>query len=300
MRRWAILLALALCTPAVALARRPAPPTGTLALPLPDPVVTATVEGVSLRLRVVLDGRNVVTLNRAAVTRLPIAFEKTASADIGRERLPGIAAPATLLIAGRPVATSLWSYGDCCDGVDGAIDAALLPYAQVRLVRDGMAGGTERTFTMRRDDDHGMSMRETVNGHILSIQFSLDRQETLATAASGAMLADAWGGRFVGGYTPVLVAWGVSRPSRILAFTRPASLAGFRVAAIRTRTADFAGQGRLPTDPATPGEILVRRKVRPQYGWPVVAIGRDRLDRCGELRLDTQMLLLTLRCDAPA
>lgn len=294
------MLALAVSAPAIAPARKPAPPVGILALPLPDPVVVATVEGVPLRLRVVLDGRGVVALNRAAMARLPLRFEPTAAADIGRVSLPGIAAPAMLLIAGRAVATSLWSYGDCCDGVDGSIDAALLPFAEIRLTREGMAGGTERTFVMRRDDDHGMSTRETVGGRAFSIQFALDRPETLATAASGAMLAEAWGGRFAGGYAPAVVAWGVSRPSRTIAFARAGRLAGFRFDTIRTRTADFAGRGRLPADPATPGEILVRRKVRPQYGWPVVTIGRDRLDRCGELRLDTQMLRLTLRCDPAA
>lgn len=297
MRRGGLPLAFAALAASPVAARAPAPPTGTLTLALPDPVVTVTVAGVPLRLSVALDGRGVVALNRAAVDRLPIAFAPAASAEVGRIELPGRAAPAVLSVAGRQVPAALWSFGDCCAGVDGAIDATLLPYAEVRFVRAGAAGGSERTLLLVPDEDYGLAAREPAGGRTLHVQFALDRAETLSTAAAGAILARTWGGRFDGGYAPAAVAWGVARPSRMLVFARSGDIAGFRFDRLRTRTADFAGRERLPTDPASPGDIVVRRRRAPQHGWPAVMIGRDRLGRCGEIRLQTQLKLLTLRCD---
>ncbi|MET0271129.1 MAG: hypothetical protein ABW173_11955, partial [Sphingomonas sp.] len=214
MRGLAIMPVLLAASPADVSARRPAPPVGAITLPLPDPVVVATVAGVPLRLRVVLDGRGEVTLDRAAAARLPIPFERVPSAEVGRVEAPGTAASATLTIADKAVPAALWSFGACCEGADGAIDATLLPFAEVRLIRPGMAGGTERTVLLRRDEDGGMATRETVGGRTLAVQFAIERPETLATAAAGAILARAWGGAFAGRYAPVLVAWGISRPSR--------------------------------------------------------------------------------------
>lgn len=296
----AAVLALIAAAPAAAPARRPAPPVGVITLPLPDPVVTATVAGVALRLRVVLDGRGEVALNRAAAERLPIPFEPVPSAEVGRVEVPGVAASAVLAIAGKAAPAALWSFGECCEGADGAIDAALLPFAEVRLVRPGGAGGNERTFLLRRDEDGGMAARAEAGGRAIAVQFALERPGTLATAAAGAILAKAWSGTFAGRYEPVLVAWGVSRPSRMIAFARPGALAGFRFDALRTRTGDFAGRERLPTDPPGADEILVSRRTTHQRGWPVVMIGRDRLDHCVEMRLRTRELVLAMRCDFTA
>ncbi|TVV75631.1 hypothetical protein [Sphingomonas solaris] len=299
--RWraALVAALLLAAPP-AVARKPPVPVGTITLDLSDPQVTVTVEGVALRLRVALDGHGTIELNRAAVARLPISFGKAASAEVGRVELPGIAVPATMMLAGKAVPVALWSYGDCCAGVDGSIDAALLPFAEIRFERAGRGGGTgdSRSYALLRDEDHGMGVRETVTGRAVLVQFALDRPETLATAAAGAIVAAAHGGRFEGDYAPVLVAWGVSRPSRVIAFARPAHLAGFRFDRLRTRTGDFAGRDQLPSDPRQPDEIVVRRRHPPQHGWAAVSIGRDRLDRCDGLLFHPATLLLTLHCDA--
>lgn len=259
--------------------------------------MTATIAGVPLRLRVMLDGRGGVELNRAAAARLPLAFEDDEAAQVGRVPLAGITAAATLTIAGKPVPAALWSFGTCCEGADGAIDATLLPFAAVRLVRPTGATGEARTWVLRRNAEYGMAAREMVAGRAIDVRFALDRPETLATASAGAMLAKAWSGRFADGYAPVAVAWGVSRPSRTIAFASGGRLGGFRFDAVRTRTADLAGRDRLPTDPVEANEIVVTRRTARHRGAPAVAIGRDRIDACGEIALDTQSLLLTLRCD---
>ena len=75
------------------------------------------------------------------------------------------------------------------------------------------------------------------------------------------------------------------------------TLAGFRFDSLRVRTAVHLGGGyQLPRDRAEPGDIVVRKRVRPQEAVPIVLIGRDRLDRCSEIMFDTVSRSLSLRC----
>ncbi len=276
-------------------ARAPAPLVGTLDLDMADPVITIRVNDVPLRLRVDFDQRDVVELNTAAVSRLPLPFERGSTDNVGRVAISSLVAIGTFVLNGRTVAVTLSSHGDCCAGVDGAISPALLPYAEIRFHRAGPLGIT-RTFTMQRSADYGLSADQPIGPNTVRVQFSLARAESLATAAAGSIIAAAHGGRFDGGYAPTPIAFGISRPARLIAFATPVTLAGFRFDSLRTRTADFGGKHRLPRDPAEPGEILVERKVKPQAAWPAVILGRDRLDRCTDIRFRPAALGLTVTC----
>ncbi len=90
----------------------------------------------------------------------------------------------------------------------------------------------------------------------------------------------------------------MSRPTSLLTFQRPVEIAGFRFATLLVRTADYAGNFEFPAEAADPDDIVVRKRVRQQKAWPVVQIGRDRLDRCSEAIYDTMARTLTLRCAA--
>jgi hypothetical protein len=279
-------------------ARSLPPPTGELRLDIADPVVTVMIAGVALRLRVDLDQHDVVELDRNAVARLPLRFEAGPIDAVGRVDVPSVVAGAAFQMNGRPVAVTLSSHGPCCDGADGTIGAAALPYGLVRFVRSGGGtGGAPRTFPLAMDASHGLYLRQPLGRETLRLGFSLARGETMATAAAGAILAQAQGGRFEGGYAPVPIAFGVERPARTIAFARPVTLAGFRFDRVRTRTADYAGRRVLPREPAESGDIIVSRRQAAQREWPGVVIGRDRIDRCGEIALQPAALLLTLRCE---
>lgn len=97
------------------------------------------------------------------------------------------------------------------------------------------------------------------------------------------MLAKAYGGQFVGQGRETVLAFGVTRAVRDMALARPATLLGARLDRIAVRLADFGGGAALPQDPV-PADgsegIVVRRKVRPQRGWPAIIVGRDRLGGC--------------------
>jgi hypothetical protein len=294
--RWLALLAASLAAGGAASRALP-PPTGELRLDIADPVVTVTIAGVPLRLRVDLGQHDVVELNRAAVARLPLPFSPGPTDAVGRVDVPSVVADASFTMNGRPVAVTLASHGDCCAGVDGAIGPAALPYALVRFVREGGTGGEARTFAMSMDASYGLHTREALGRETLRLGFSLTRGETLATAAAGAILAQAQGGRFEGGYAPVSIAFGIERPARVIVLLRSVTLAGFRFDRIRTRTADYGGRRALPREAVEGGEIVVSRRMPAQREWPAITIGRDRLDRCAEIAFQPAARLLTLRCD---
>lgn len=296
-RSFALLL-LAGCVP------HPEPPPllPELVLDIADPVIDARIAGVPLRLRVDLDRRDTIELNPAAAARLPLTFEAGEGADVGRIRVAERVAVAELAVGGIAVGRTVSTFDrDCCAGADGAVGPDLLPYARVRFVRTGDAGAGEmRSFPLAANSEGGLSVTQPTPAGSVAVGFSLGYPGTLATAAAGAILATAYGGHFVGGWSEVTPAFGVARSARTISFTRPASLAGFAIGSIPVRTADFRGGFALPSDPDEAGDIVVRRRRRPQAAWPAVLIGRERLDTCSEIVFRRDPRQISLRCDFAA
>ncbi|WP_294391145.1 hypothetical protein [uncultured Sphingomonas sp.] len=267
---------------------------GELVLPAADPVIAATIAGVPVRLRVDLDRRTSVELNPDVAARLPLAWEQDIAIEVGRVSLDGRIAIAPLTVAGRTLPIPVASYDrPCCDGVDGAIGADLLPYARVRWVRrDAPANQAVRSLSLEQSGLFGLS--SPVDG--LALRFASAQTETTATAAAGATLAHDHGGGWHGPPRTIRAAFGVSRPVRQLDFARPASLAGFRFDHLLVRISDFAGDRRLPDDPAGRDEIVVSHALRRQRPWAAVTLGADRLDLCAEITYVAEPRSLILHC----
>jgi len=307
--RATILLALALAaTPGSAGARKPTippPPTGELLLDMADPVIVLEVGRVTLRLRVGLEQKRLIELNPDAAERLrtdppdrSFAFEPGFEAQVGRETLKGIQATVPVTINDRKMIVQVASHGRaCCVGVDGEIGMGLLPYATIHFVRAGAGDpGRRADFLIDDDSEHGPQATILVGSTPMFVQFSLERPDSVATASAGAILAQAHGGRLDATGSPTVAAFGVERPTATLSFPRRVDVAGFGFDRLPVRIADFAGRFDFPADPTEPGDIVVKKKTEQQAAWPVVMIGRDRMDRCSEALFDTVAHRLTLRC----
>lgn len=280
-------------------------PAGTLTLDRADPVVAASIDGVALRLRIALDQHGVVELNPDAAARLAhLPFRPDGGAQIGRIALPGRVAPARLTIGGRVTDVTVSSYARaCCTGVDGEIPLDLLPYADIRLVGPATPVRlTPRTLRMERSEDLGLFTRLATPGGPLLALFTLRHAATLATGAGASLLYRQGGGRFTSGVGTEARAFGIARPVRTLALDRPVTVAGFRIATLLVRTADFRGNGALPPLPATPdtparGEIRVTaRAPAPQRAIPAITLGRDLLGACPTIHYAAGTATLTLFC----
>ncbi len=278
------------------LAAAAAPPrAGTLTLDADRPVIGVVVAGVPLTLRVDLDQRDVVELNPAAVARLPLRFGEGFTAQVGTVELPGREAAAEATIAGRKHPLLLSTHGrECCAGVDGAVGPVALPYATIRFVRAVPGAMARRRYVMTDDGDGGLSVAQGP----VAVGLSLSAPVTVASRAAAIRLSDAHGGRYAGPYAPVAGPFGVARPMRPVAFARPPVLLGFALPRLMTRATDYGGRLAMAEERPAPGDIVVAGRVRPQREWPVVTMGREVLDGCGEIVFHADTLALELACDA--
>ncbi|WP_116089633.1 hypothetical protein [Sphingomonas crusticola] len=278
-------------------AHKPLPPSGELVLDAANPVVEVQIAGVPLRLRVDLDQHDNIELNPAAAAALSaLKWEAGLDTDVGRVRLHSRIAPAILRIDGREQPSQVAEHGrNCCAGSDGAIGPDLLPFATVRWRRDAAPSPTAtRTLSLADSPMFGLSAAGDIGK--LRLRFALTQPETVGTAAAGALLAQEYGGHWNGAPRHVTLAFGVSRPARIIAFARNVNLAGFPFDQLLLRISDFAGEARLPTDPVDPGDIVVTRHLDRQRAWPAITLGADRLSRCAEIAYTAVPRTLTLRC----
>lgn len=273
-------------------------PRGDLVLDAAEPVIAATIAGVAMRLRVDLSAHDTIELNPAAAARLPLHYVGGPDILVGRIRLLGRTAIARVRIGSVERPLTVIEHGrDCCVGVDGMIGPQTLPYDHV-LWRNSAAPIPNRMIVLPLDDDPstGLSAPVPREAARIRVRFAFWQPESGATAAAGAILATAWGGRWAGPEQSVSAAFAIKRPARPVIFDRPATLAGFRFDRLMIRTADFGGYEQLPTDPVSANEIVVTRKMQRQEGWPAVTLGADRLGRCAEIAFSAAPRSLTLHC----
>jgi len=299
-----IALFLALSLTAAAAARKPKPPGGTLTLDMNAPIVIATIGNVDLRLRVAPDQKRLIELNPAAAKRLSLPFEGGIQDAVGRVPISAQTTGAEVRLNGRRFGAQILSHDrDCCADVDGEIGITLLPYAVVNMARAAPDGGlTEQRYLIEDSDERGPQTRLRKGKDDIFAAFSLSRQQSVGTFSAGVILASAYGGKLARGTAvPLEAAFGIMRPTRMLQFQRPANVAGFLFDQLPIRIADFGGRYDFAQDDEQlAGDIVVTRRTAPQEAWPMVLIGRDRLDRCARLRFEMATKMLTISCVAPA
>lgn len=304
-----LLVPLLATTPAAPARTRAAPPMGELVLDLGDPAVTATIAGIRLRLVVSLDTRDVIELDPRAAARLPLTWAAGGEIEVGRVLLPGRQARAEAEIGGRRVTLVVATHDRAwCAGADGEIGPELLPYARVRFVRRGGAGlaAAPAALEPRRlralvSPRAGLVAIEGRGANAIAIKFAPGHDETVATASAAAIVAARAGAAWAGPARPLPLALGVVRPVRPLRLAAPATIAGFKIATLLVRIADFRGGRELPGDPPAGADLVVTARNRPsQHDWPAVSLGRDVLDPCAEIAVvRVPALAVEVRCAAP-
>jgi len=277
-------------------AHKPAPPSGDLILDMANPVIAVEIDKVPMRLRVDLDREDSIELNPASAARLPVKWDEGAEMDVGRVRLANHVAGVSLGVDDRIVPAEVSQHGrDCCLGVDGVIGPDLLPFATVRW-RNAVAPSPTASRTLPLDADENNGLSAGAEAGTIRVRFALGIPETIGTAAAGAALARVWGGHWDGPEQRVTLVFGIKRPARPMVFARSGTLAGFPLGRLLVRLSDFAGDAKLPADPAQAGEIVVAHHLKRQHSWPAVTLGADLLSRCAEIVYTAIPRSLTLHC----
>ncbi|MBC7519789.1 MAG: hypothetical protein H7268_01650 [Sandarakinorhabdus sp.] len=309
--RLLLLLVLLLAAPALAAKPAPLPPLPPLVVDAAAPIVTITIDGVPLRLRVDPGGTRHVQINASAARRLGLgnsarlvagkpADSGHSDTQIGMVSARESTGNAIGHYADRDLPLVLaWSDRDHVDGADGLIGPGFLPHDEIRLVRRAASAADRTTrLAMHWDDERGLLGTVPVGDHVIDVQISPAAAQTIATAAAAAWLVAAQGGHVDGPVRDAVIAQGVARPVRDIVLDRPVTIAGITLARVATRLFDWSGKTSLPADAAAGDEMVVRAKFDAQREWPKLAIGNDHLGACAEITWHRLPLAIELTCPA--
>ena len=278
------------------------PPLSPLVLDAAAPIVTVTIDGQSLRLRVDPGTAQHIELNASAAKRLDLAnparliggkpMERgRLRTDVGKVAVREITSAELLGYEGRELPGMLaWSAADPVQGADGLINPRLLPHDEVRLARRAATVGDVTThFPMRWEDSRGLLGTLAADVDVVITPVS---PETLATAAAASILAARHGGQLRGPARDALISHGISRPVRDTVFARPVDVAGVRLARVAARVFDWSGKTSIPDADLLPGEAVVAGRAGAQRQWAKLAIGNDHLAACAEIVWRREPLVL--------
>lgn len=306
------LAALLIAGPALAAKKPPPPPPlPPLVLDAAAPIITVTIDGAPLRLRVDGGATRHVTLNAAAAKRLDLANPARlvagqpvergrAVTQVGKVRVEEVTSDEIVDYQGRllPV-TVAWSERNPVAGADGIIGPLLLPHDVVRFVRRPVAAADRTThLPLRWNSGRGMLGSFKPGRDAIDIVITPAARDSIATAAGAASLAGQFGGRLIGPARDMVVSHGVVRPVRDVGFARPIDVAGVRIDKVAARVFDWSGKTQIPDADLGADEAVVRGSAGAQRQWAKLAIGDDRLSACAEITWTRAPLAFDLVCPA--
>jgi hypothetical protein len=281
--------------PLLALLLIGAAPPPAISLPVDAPIL-ASINGQTVALSVATGGVDRITLNPETVARLGIKpgglFGK-ADVKIGRSRvLSGRNATGKIALAGvRFNQRMFWFAGAAPLPQQGSIGPQALPHGVVTVQLQPGAGPT---FALPLYGNKNSGSYGVVRGRGYGFGLSLDvRGRTrlpLASAAVGADLAAALGGRLVGEPWQEAIFLGIRRPVRRLELDSPLVIGPFRFTEISVRvtdrrdgTAQLAdGQQAISDADDDPAEIVVRADSGKQrQAIYVLTLSRTQLEAQG-------------------
>jgi hypothetical protein len=192
----------------------------------------------------------------------------------------------------------LWWDRDIVTGADGIVSMADVPFDAVTLRLAEPRNG-ERRLQLRLDYEQasGLTHRLRLGAQDVVAVISLNKPQSMATAAAGALIAEMNEGSWTGDAREQPISFGVVRPVRPLALGRPLPIAGLNLRSLLVRTQDNRGTMVLPPDAAAdPDEVVVTAltgRQRPRY---LLTLGRDWLSTCSSLSWDNRTRIMTLSC----
>ena len=310
--RFAPMLFVLFAAPALAAKKPPPPPPlPPLVLDAAAPIVTLTIDGQPLRLRVDPGVSYHVEINASAAQRLGLAVPGRLVAGkpadlghtttlVGKVKSVETTSREIMGYADRMIpATLSWPAGDPVAGADGMINPRDLPHDVVRLVRRPATPVDVVTrLPMRWINERGLLGTLPTGRDAVDIVIQPAAPVTLATAAAASLLAQGHGGRLVGPARTVPIAHGVSRPVRDVVFATPVDVAGVRLSKVPARVFDWSGKTDIPDADLGPGEAVVKGSSGRQRQWAKLALGGDVLAACAEIVFHREPLAIDLLCPA--
>ncbi len=267
-------------------------------------MVTGTINGRPVRLRVDLDAPNWIMLNPEVATRVGLngsmlkgSFRMHGEkikidSSLTRVRIDPYNKRRRVFWADRKV---------FADPVDGIISPAHLPENRVTLRYHAPVPG-ERKIELAIDASmfRGLRHKVEVGGETLWVTFSPPAPRSIATAAAGAHLSATNDGHWAGEPERLKIELGIGRPVRPMEIRRPLDMDGLANGGFLVRTADYRGKFQLPVDEPNgdvdPDEVVVTARKNSGEARLWLTLGKDTLGRCSSITHDKRRSMLTLYC----
>ncbi len=311
--------AMMLAAPVAAMAEQAPQLTGPApaALPLPDElvlegpnIVTATINGVPLRLEVSAEAFGPPVLNPDAAARIGLVATGERGWRYGPVVVLGQSAEAVADFGAGPVPLPVaWADRPAAASADGVIGVHHMPYARVTFVlRSPAPAETVEAFPLKRTGGRVNTRLGTevgVGKKKLMMIFVPERRENLITAPTANFIATHREGGFEpGAQGTALMDFAVERPTRTMRIAEPIPLGSLTVDRFAVRIEDYGEPKRVgeiaADDPRfDPNTILVsRRKGR---GRPdlLTRIGGAQIAHCSTLTYDLEKSEIRLSCAPP-
>jgi hypothetical protein len=271
-----------------------------------DGIVAATVNGAPGRIRIdpAVPALPMLTAEYAGRARLragPFAFGYL----VGPQQVDGLSAVARIGVGAgvRPRKRRVgWTRRPYLAGADGVIGPGGLPQDVIRFVlRPSLPG--ERIVALPMVDEGGlfggwggMYALVEIGGQPLRIRFNPHQPLTLATAGAGVRIAAAQDGRIGGDTQAVEIAFGISRPVRMMRLATPLRIGPLAISALGVRTADFGNVSAIREEGGDPDEIVVTGQRRRDHRRDRLSLGADQLARCSAIVFDKRARQIRLTC----
>jgi hypothetical protein len=176
-----------------------------------------------------------------------------------------------------------------------------IPAPVIRFtLRPAQPGEIRFSMPLMDEDKRGQASTRMVFGKTkVYFAFAPHFETTLASAAAGSVIAQNYGGEFVGDPKPVVVAYNIARPARPVQLKTPIAFGPVALSKLLVRSRDYGETNAIKeakSPDASEDEILVQAKrkgTNPEY---FVYIGNDFLKNCSSITYDKPGKTVTLSC----
>ena len=264
-----------------------------------DPVVIVTIDGQAAAFEVAPDGSGSPVLTAALAERLGLEGSMVGGIHmVGTTKLRAQSNLVRINLGeGKPEKrrafffdTEDWHYRG--DGLMGPVSLPD-PIVTYRL-RSAQEGEQELTLPLVEDKRSGFYTRLSIGDDTIPVVFTFQREETMANAAAGAMLAQAFGARMEGQAREIPIEFGIERPVRNLIFPNGFMLGALPVTDVVVRSQDTGSTAAIPDETSDPNEIVVAGGTAKRK--PRLSIGTASLERCSSLSFDRPAQVIRLSC----
>lgn len=265
-----------------------------------DNIISATIAGQPVRLRVDPGAPIVPILNPATAARLkakPLGWFKIIG-QIGPVRVNGRTAVLRFRLPGAAKdkkARTVWFDRDFADGADGVVNPLFLEQNRVRFELPGRGGRVnELPYGNANIIQRGTKL--VFGGETVLVKYALGRAQTGVTADAGRLIAAERDGKLTARSGAMVIEFGVSRPYREMRLAQPVEIGAFDFPTLRVRAPDQGSIG-IAEEQADPDEIIVEGK-RKSRARRELTIAREDLNRCASIEVDRKAGTIGFDCPA--